>query len=155
MQFIKTQLRQRVQKWPQNLKRGCLVCPLPPLFRHLDNHLLILTCDVKFSLGGEGKKPTTATLSHINKRSCFPKQFPKFNRGIKQEFNNLRFNRHRSLLSLQKLQETEILKTLAVYKRCVGGSMKAESRRLTKEESSSSGQGEEREMLNVHLISCL
>lgn len=35
-----------------------------------------------------------------------------------------------------------------------GQSMKAESRRLSKEESSR-GWGEEREMLNVHLISCL
>lgn len=72
-----------------------------------------------------GQKTTTTTtaaagLSHINKRSCFSEQFPKFNRRIKQEFNSLRFNHRRSLVSLQKLQEAEILNMLAVYKRCAG-----------------------------------
>lgn len=134
---IKIQLRQRAQKWPQNFKRGCLVRLRPPLFRYLDNYLLIFNCDVNFSLGKK-KKTTTTPLSHINKRSCFSKQFPKFNRGIKQEFNSLRFKHRWSLLSLQKLQEAEILNMRAepATKGVWGQSMKAESRRLSEEESS-------------------
>lgn len=77
---IKIQLRQRAQKWPQNFKRGCLVRLRPPLFRYLDNYLLIFNCDVNFSLG-EKKRQQQPRSPISTKGPAFPSSFQSLTEG--------------------------------------------------------------------------